>query len=283
MTGNSAAERNDPWHQATSERLQEELDRELIEGEPEDRPGRIYAAADGASLRSVLTALAAPELLEAEYGDDAWWYNDIPSTVLARIPEADVRDVVLCWVSDSMASGQWSLNELRVGDRGYVFHIPDYGIGGPEEQPLLGGWEPVDDVETRRECLLGIYEREWRNHAYPPVFGQWAVGDSDILLAGIERALDGTPQAWGWVFDRLDRHLKRVNGLRRDDIAAAARLVDLSPRRVREAVEDYLVEMLLTGGQLVGGMDFTGATPTAKDEKRALIGLLVHCVGLKEP
>lgn len=258
----------DPWSGVLPTALAAELDHGLVESENRSAEGSLFAPAGDPTIRAALTAVMDAGAAEAEYGDDPWWHHFTPVQVLDSLRGLEARDVVRCWVSDSMASGTWSLNEVHLGRRGYVFYVPDFGIGDREDLPVLGGWEPVDNQALRRACLLGIYREEWQNLGYPPFFGQWARGDVEILLGGMEGALQEHPEAWERVGEWIDTYLGSRITLEDEDIPRVAQMVAQSPARVRKVAGAL-------GGNAAGWV----GTSARREDAEVVIGLVVHCLG----
>lgn len=264
-TPSASRHSTDPWAHVRPPALAAELDRGLVELGKGNVQGRLFAPASDPTIRAALTAVVDADAAEAEYGDEPWWYHFTPMDILDRLPGVTARPVITCWVSDSMASGEWSLNELRVGNRGYLFYVPDFGIGDREDLPLLGAWEPVDDAGLRRACLLDIYLKYWQDCGFPPSIGQWAKGDVEILLGGMEAALEQCPEAWDQVGEWIDTYVGSRITLEGEDVQLIAQMAGQPLEHVEDVVDAL-------GPGWPGG-------PPPREDAQVVIGLVAHCLG----
>lgn len=202
-------------------------------------PGRTFNAVGDLSVRSVLLAAA-----HAKMPDSGLKEADLDDNVeiggfeklLSRFTKGHIKPVVLCSVTDSMVSGSWGLFEFRLNDRGFIYYRPDWGTGDDESLPILGAWEPSHDRQARRACILRTYSREWEGRALPPMMGQWAEGDLDMLQEGIRCVIHAEPNAWKMVIERL-RQEPLLGEDKSEIIDRVAKSWATDPRRVREVLD----------------------------------------------
>jgi hypothetical protein len=131
--------------------------------------------------------------------------NESVDEVFSRISSVATKWVVKCEVSDSMVSGRWGLRTFAIDGRSHLYHQPDEGIEGEELLRIVDAWDPTEDFETFRLCLLNAYSEEWRACILPPAMGQWVSGPAEILLEAVSSALEDDPGYWGLVSERLRR------------------------------------------------------------------------------
>ncbi len=256
----------DPWSKTSVTDIIATLDRGLIEDLDADPFGHIFKPSGELSIGSVLLALAP--------GIEDPFYSETPAEVFSRVAGVSPKAVVWCSVSDSMVSGSWGLVEFRLGSRGYLYYQPDWGVGDDESLPILAAWEPAEDRELRRQCLLHVYAREWSERGLPPAMGQWATGQADFLQAAILRVLEEHPKAWQLVFDRLGDcpELREPPSSTIDDVVQRS---GEHAERVREVIETAAAH----GSQFA--MRLAGTTSDS-EESRIVVALLLHCIA-KDP
>lgn len=261
------SEDTDPWANISPECLAEELSRGLKEASSEVPGGRQFVAEHDHSVRAALSAAVEDEEALTDYFGEPWWNVVHPMEVLDSIPEVEARRVVICWVSDSPAGGEWSLNEVRARGRGFVFYVPDFGVGDRDDCPIIAGWEPADNHDLRRMCLVSTYAEQFKDRGYPPFIGQWAKGDPEILREGMQRALEQHPNAWTEVYRWVRRYLGSRVALGESDIEIVAQALDQPRERVAELTEE------LTDGAV--GLN---GSPERQEEVATVIGLVVQAL-----
>ena len=164
--------------------------------------GRAFVAHEDLSIRSALLEVLQTEDRQDEANGilEESSLCDVFRPFLEKEPEWDV----VCSVTDSMVSGSWGLRSFIIGDRGYLYYEPVWGVGDDKGEclPIIAAWEPVKDAQAFRVCFLLAYERNWQDFCLPPMMGQWASGPRDIMLEAITNALRLAPD-WSAVVERL--------------------------------------------------------------------------------
>lgn len=259
----------DPWQGASASEVIGVIDAALTEApDGQARTGLVLVPSGEVSVRTALLSVIARDD-EAQEAAEVFLENWGIGEVLHRITAADLGFVVWCSVSSSMVSGAWGLMEFRVGDRGYLYYQADWGIDDDESLSILGAWEPADDAEARRACVLRTYQREWFKRHLPPLMGEWARGDAEILQTAIHQVLEDNDDAWEWVFGRLrdcQELLEPTSAL----LEEASRLSGAPSDRVREVL------------RAVQPLDKGSAPPREEAARRIVVALFIRCIA-KEP
>lgn len=191
-----------------------------------------------------------------------------------------------------MVSGSWGLCEFQLGNRGFLYYRPDWGLGeGYEDKslPVLGAWQPAGDQRARQECTLRAYVRNWENLNLPPAMGQWASGDATFLQEAALRVVGARPNEWQRVLERL----RQAPEIRDKDPETVERVSDwckVDAVRVREAL--HLAYVDVDESRDPASLRQQGLPDCAHaalrwsywlrrlqaEEGRLLIALYVHCI-----
>jgi hypothetical protein len=189
-----------PWITISTAEVQARIDLRL--SAVPTSSGRAFVAHEDLSIRSALLEVLQTEDRQDEANGilEESSLCDVFRPFLEKEPEWDV----VCSVTDSMVSGSWGLKSFIIGDRGYLYYEPVWGVGDDKGEclPIIAAWEPVKDAQAFRVCFLLAYERNWQDFCLPPMMGQWASGPRDIMLEAITNALRLAPD-WSAVVERL--------------------------------------------------------------------------------
>jgi hypothetical protein len=264
-------EEDDPWQNVSAADVAAAIDRALTRDHHEAPPsGRVFVPVGEVSLRSALLAAVPANDEEMQLAAEDTLDNVGIEETFSRFTGTPPDKVVYCCVSSSMVSGCWGVFEFRLGDRGYLYYHPDWGIGDDESLPVLGAWEPAGDPPARRACILSVYAREWHERVLPPAMGEWATGEPELLLEAILRVLDATPQAWEAVFERL----QQAPEPREPAAQTVEEIANLSAAPT-ELVQHILNLVAARDDQFEEGIG-TGAS--RGEERRIVVALFVHCI-----
>lgn len=189
-----------PWTTISTAEVQAKIDLGL--SEVPTSSGRAFVAHEVLSIRSALVEVLQTEDRQDEANGilDEISLRDVFRSFLKKEPDWEV----VCSVTDSMVSGSWGLRSFLIGDRGYLYYEPVWGVGDDEGEclPIAAAWEPVKDAQAFRVCFLLAYERNWQDFCLPPMMGQWASGPRDIMLEAVTNALR-LDADWSPVVERL--------------------------------------------------------------------------------
>lgn len=260
-----------PWKEFSMSDLAAATNQFLVP-DPDVFPGAgsLYLPLDGASLSSMLLTVAQRRLNSEQWEDvkdeiDDWAYVE---EVISQIAGDAPVPLVMCSVTDSMVSGAWGLSSLGLSNRGVVYYRPDWGTDDDQSLPVLGGWEPINNQHVRRECILRVYEREWKHRGLPPAMGQWARGDPQLLYQTISRVLHADPKEWKKVCERVHAQPEVIN---RDPetIKLLSELCRCDPSRVQKVLN-------LTSGTFNRKL----LSQLAGHDGNLLVAVYVWCIGL---
>jgi len=189
-----------PWTTISTAEVRAKIDLGL--SEVPTSSGRAFLAHEDFSIRSALVEVLQTEDRQDEANGilEESSLCDVLRPFLKKEPEWEV----VCSVTDSMVSGSWGLRSFIIGDRGYLYYEPVWGVGDDvgECLPIVAAWDPVKDAQAFRVCFLNAYERNWQDFCLPPMMGQWAGGPRDIMLEAVMNALRSDPD-WSAVVERL--------------------------------------------------------------------------------
>lgn len=208
-----------------------------------------------------------PIIIQIGPGPDDWYEIKIGPHDWDIAEIVETKWVVYCSVTDSMVSGTWGLCEFALENRGYLFLKPDEWNG----VRILGAWEPAEDREARRDCVLRVYVREFDREGFPPVFGQWAQGcDPELLRDAILNVLRGNRRYWKDVFERLENELE-IASLPPETLREAQLWSGAEEDAVRQAARSIASGSHEYRNRFRAGV----ASP---EEERVVIALLLHCI-----
>jgi hypothetical protein len=270
MWKHSCEEYEDVWKNVTATDLAAAINVALVESQDQELlSGRTFLPVRKISVRSALIS-AVPE--GARAAAVRALNDELPGLeeALAQFTPAPPEPTVSCYVSSSMVSGSWGILEFRLCGRGYLYYRPDFGVGDDESLPILGAWEPEDNLAARRACVLKVYEREWNERTLPPAMGEWAVGDPELLQEAILRVLRAHPWAWGSVFERL-MEAPEPGEAAHDTLTQVCKLSGAPASRVRKVLhfvsdaDDHLRHAVCR------------KRPN-EEVQRVVVALLVHCL-----
>ena len=189
-----------PWTTISTAEVQAKIDLGLSEVPASS--GRAFVAHEDLSIRSALVEVLQTEDRQDEANGilEESSLCDVFRPFLEKEPDWEV----VCSVTDSMVSGSWGLRSFLIGDRGYLYYEPVWGVGDDEGEclPIAAAWEPVKDAQAFRVCFLLAYERNWQDFCLPPMMGQWAIGPRDVMPEAVMNALRSDPD-WSAVVERL--------------------------------------------------------------------------------
>ena len=187
-----------PWRLLTAEGLSAAIDRCLrLASASSSSRVQVFVAERDLRLEQALVD-AMPDTVSRAQAQEDVDADSVSIEEVAHLLPA-VRDrgwVIQCEVTDSMVSGRWGLTEFSIGNRGYLYHTPEAGIG--EAPSIVAAWAPVDDPEARRDCIVSTYVRLWDEIGLPPFLGQWIRGEPQTLHAALLATLDDSRGKGGW-------------------------------------------------------------------------------------
>jgi hypothetical protein len=228
-----------PWRLLTAERLAAAIDRHLrLDSETAVAGARVFAPVRDFWLELALVE-TMPDQRSRELAREDLEADSVDLEQLSRFL-SDVTNggwVVRCEVTDSMVSGIWGLAEFTIGNKGYVYYMPDSGIG--EVPRIVAAWSPVDNASARRACILSAYAPLWHQIGLPPLLGQWVEGDPAIMHEAVLAALS-TPEGdryWDEVLDVI-RNDEDINIASPPAVGTIAGVFALPPRTLYKVLEE---------------------------------------------
>lgn len=234
--------------------------------------GRVFEPVDSITLGSVLMDSVLMDVVPAEEREEAeeilWGLGELE--LLARYG-GKRRLVFEFRQMHSMVSGTWSLNEFALGNRGYLFEIPDEG---KDPLQIMGAWEPRDDAVARRGCILSVYAREWSACGWPPFPVSDAIDKDDMLYDAVLTTFN-THYVCGSILDQISENIKSIESEARRSIAikeAIDHVVAVSKQPV-SMVSSILGAIAGDQEELLKRIRKEGAT---KEERQILAALLVY-------
>ncbi|HEX7072173.1 MAG TPA: hypothetical protein VF190_15275, partial [Rhodothermales bacterium] len=253
------------------------VDEILIDAAAEEAtpPARLLVPKEYVSVRTGLLAVLAGALVAPESAGDLE-YLDIEmehlglEALLARF--AKRGRVFRCAVTSSFVSGEWGLGELVIGDRGYLYNVPDFGIGADESLPILAAWEPADDPRARLACIRAVHAREWSRRGWPPYVADEVEAPAALLFDLLLQSLEREPgdECWEKLYERTAKWLTEVVATPdlRSSVAASAR-ADVGE------VSRFASLMTLGDPELPASLQSGSATP---EEQRIFVALVTKAI-----
>jgi hypothetical protein len=175
--------------------------------------GRVYFPREYISVKDLIVSLLPN--IESQVEWDADSYENLAEELfdsygLDEILEWLTNDagswVVYCWETDSRVSGCWGIMRFSLGNRGYLYHRPDSGVGDDESLRILASWEPTGNEEAFKTCFLETYRKEWDQLVLPPKVSQWVDGPSALMQEAVLNILNTNPNEWRWIVTKFQEY-----------------------------------------------------------------------------
>lgn len=262
------------WEEVSPADIRAKLDLKLIKV-PTGRSStaKVFRAQKGLTIGGVLL-----DVLEKKVRSEAREFlSDVSvGEVFTGITKnaMDSWVVIECEVSDCVGHGsEWDLMAFAIDGRGYLYYQP--GDTENEEEIFLrivGAWEPIQDADAFRLCLLNTYNREWERCLLPPCMNaQFVTGPADIMLDAVSTVLKNNPGYWGVVSAKL-LDLARSELSFEELVEGTKDQVNMPPEVVASILRPYV--------KTAGTEERIQPERPTERESRVLVAAFLHVIGV---